>query len=314
MKKLFACLMACLLLVTGAACAAKEPAEPVSVAALMGPTGIGLAYLMEDASDAYHVDLYNAPDQITGKFISGEIDIAAVPVNLASVLYGKTDGDVAVIAVNTLGVLYVIDGAGDIASLDDLAGKTLYATGQGSTPEYVLSYLLDANGLTDSVTVEYVADHTTLATMLADGSATYGMLPEPHVSAALAKNADLRVALDVNALYNTAAGLDLVQGCYIVKQSYLAENEAAVEAFLEDCAASADKVNTDANAAAIVVKHGIIGSEPVARAAIPQCHVVCVTGTEMQAIVSDTLGVLFAANPASTGGALPAADFYYAAD
>ena len=314
MKKLLAYVVVGLLLLGSIACGTKEPTEPVSVAALMGPTGVGLAYMMEEQSDAYTVELYNAPDQITGKFISGEVAIAAVPINLASVLYNKTEGDVAVIAVNTLGVLYILDSTGDIANISDLAGKTLYATGQSSTPEYVLSYLLNAYGLSDSVTVEYVADHTTLATMLADGSALYGMLPEPHVSAALAKNEGLKVALDVNALYRETTGLDLVQGCYIVRQSYWKEHQAAVDGFLKDCAASAERVNTDTEAAAIVVKNGILGSEAVAKVAIPQCNVVCITGTDMKTIVADTLSVLFAANPASVGGAVPNADFYYAAD
>lgn len=313
MKKLIAIAMTLLLLAVGAACTRKAPQEPVRVAALMGPTGVGLAYMMEEMGDAYQVELYNAPDQITGKFVSDEVDIAAVPVNLASVLYSKTEGGVAAIAVNTLGVLYLLDGTGDIATLHDLAGKTLYATGQGSTPEYVLSYLLESAGLADRVTVEYVADHTTLATMLADGTAAYGMLPEPHVSAALAKNAELRVALDVNALYKAAAGRDLVQGCYIVKQSYLNEHREEVERFLQDCAVSTERVNTAPDAAAVVVKHGIIGNETVARTAIPQCHVVCITGADMQDIVSGTLGVLFDANPASTGGRLPDPDFYYGA-
>lgn len=313
MKKLFAVLLVLTLLAAGVACIKPEPAESVSVAALMGPTGVGLAYMMEGMSDTYTVELYNAPDQITGKFLSGEVNVAAVPVNLAAVLYQKTEGDVSAIAVNTLGVLYILDGAGDIASLSDLVGKTLYATGQGSTPEYVLSYLLEANGLTDDVTVEYVADHTTLATMLADGTAVYGMLPEPHVSAALAKNANLSVALDLNELYKEASGVDLVQGVYIVKTSWAAEHASAVDRFLFDCAASVEKVNTEDGAAAVVVKHGIIGSEAVAKTAIPQCNVVCVTGEEMKTVVSGTLDVLFAANPAATGGALPGEDFCYAA-
>ncbi len=309
MKKVIVLLLCAAMLLSLGACA-KKTQEPVSVAALMGPTGMGLAYMMAEQSDTYQVELFNAPDQITGKFISGEADIVAVPVNLASVLYAKTEGDVAVIAVNTLGVLYVLDGKGDLTSIEDLAGKTLYSSGQGSTPEYVLDYLLDAYGLTNQVTVEYVADHTTLAAMLADGSAEYGLLPEPHVSAAMAKSASLRVALDINALYRDKSGNDLVQGCYIVHKSYLAEHADAVSAFLKDCAASVNQVNSSPDAPAVLVEQGIIGNEAVAASAIPNCNVVCVIGSDMRAIVSDTLQVLFDANPASVGGTLPSDDFY----
>ncbi len=319
MKKTIVICLALILTFSMLACAktqqnAEQPAEPVRVAALAGPTGIGLAYLMQDMQDRYTVELFTAPDQVTAKIVNGEVDIAAVPINLASVLYKKTEGKVNVIAINTLGVLYVLENGNSINSVSDLAGKTIWSTGEGSTPEYILNYLLAANGLTDSVKVEYIADNAELIAKLADGSAEVALLPEPHVSIATAQNGNVRVALKVNDLWSEKNDTQLVQGVYIVRSDYLASNKTQVDAFLKDAADSAKKVVSEEDAAAVVVAQGIIGKEPIAKRAIPNCNITLVTGAEMKASVSAMLKVLFDANPKSIGGAMPNDDFYYAAD
>jgi NitT/TauT family transport system substrate-binding protein len=288
--------------------------EPVKVAALAGPTGMGLAYMMQDMQDRYSVEIFTAPDQVTAKIINGEVDIAAVPINLASVLNNKTNGKVNVIAINTLGVLYVLENGTEIGSISDLAGKTIYATGQGSTPEYVLNYLLAANGLTDSVTVEYIADNTELIAKLADGTIKVAMLPEPHVSVAMAQSENVRVALKVNDLWNEKNDTQLVQGVYIVRTDYLDAHKDQVDAFLKDAKESADKVVSEEGAPAVVVAQGIVGKEPIARRAIPNCNITLVTGEAMKASVSAMLQVLFDANPKSIGGAMPNDAFYYTAN
>ncbi len=290
------------------------PEEPVRVAALAGPTGMGLAYMMQDMQDRYSVELFTAPDQVTAKIVNGEVDIAAVPVNLASVLYTKTEGNVNVIAINTLGVLYLLETGNSINSIADLAGKTVYATGQGSTPEYILQYLLDANGLTDQVAVEYIADNSALIAMLADGSAEIALLPEPHVSVACAQNQNVRVALKVNDLWSEKNDTQLVQGVYIVRTDYLKNHKTQVDAFLKDAKESAQKVVTEADAAAVIAAQGIIGKEAIAKRAIPNCNITLLTGAEMKANVLAMLTVLFNANPKSVGGKLPADDFYYEAN
>lgn len=295
---------------TGAPTAEPTP-EPVTlkVAALKGPTGMGLAYVMRDHQDAFNVEIFDAPDAVSAKFISGEIDIAAVPVNLAAVLSNKT-GEAKMVAVNTLGVLYIVENGDSIQSLADLAGKTLYATGQGSTPEYVLSYLLEKNGLTDSVTVEYIGEHATLAAMAASGEAPLAMLPEPNVSTVLAKNETARVALDLTAEWNAVSDAPLVQGCYVVRSAVLEAHPEAVEAFIAACEESVAKVNAEEGAAALIAELGIVPSEAVAKRAIPRCNIVCLTGAEMQAAASGTLEILFNANPKSVGGKLPDASLY----
>ena len=289
---------------------AKAPAEPVNIAALKGPTGMGISYLMQENSGKYNIELQDAPDVVVGKFVSGEIDIAAVPVNLAATLYNKTEGNVVLLNIDTLGVLYLVENGNTIQSLADLAGKTIYATGEGATPQFVLDYLLAQNGLTDKVKVEYVGEHTALAGMLASGEASIGLLPEPFVSSVLVKNANARVALDLNQAWEDASGTKLVMGVYIASRTFYNEHPDLVKAFLKDYAASVEKVNTADDAASVVANLGIVGSEAIAKQAIPRSYIVSITGKEMKTAASAVLNVLFTANPKSVGGKLPGDDLY----
>jgi NitT/TauT family transport system substrate-binding protein len=289
---------------------AKAPAEPVNIAALKGPTGMGISYLMQENSGKYNIELQDAPDVVVGKFVSGEIDIAAVPVNLAATLYNKTEGNVVLLNIDTLGVLYLVENGNTIQSLADLAGKTIYATGEGATPQFVLDYLLAQNGLTDKVKVEYVGEHTALAAMLASGEAAIGLLPEPFVSSVLVKNPNARVALDLNKAWEDASGTKLVMGVYIASRTFYNEHPDQVKAFLKDYAASVDKVNTADDAASVVANLGIVGSEAIAKQAIPRSYIVSITGDEMKSAASAVLNVLFTANPKSVGGKLPGDDLY----
>lgn len=316
MKKTIAVLLTLVLALSMFACgkSAQEPQQPVRVAALAGPTGMGLAYLMQEQQDKYSVEILTAPDQVTAKVISGEVDIAAVPVNLAAVLNAKTEGKVKVAAINTLGVLYLLENGNSVQSIEDLAGKTVYSVGQGSTPEYIMQVLLDEYGLSDSVTVEFIADNAELIAKLGSGDAPLALLPEPHVSVATAQNENVRVALAINDLWAAKNDTQVVQGVYVVRSEFLDAHKDLVDAFLTDAAASANKVVTEADAPAVVVAQGIIGKEPIAKKAIPNCNICLITGAEMKANVSAMLKVLFDANPKSVGGAMPGDDFYYVAN
>lgn len=296
---------------------AAEPtgaqAGPLRIAALKGPTGMGMVALMgEEYAKQYDITLASAPDDVTASLISGSLDIAAVPINLAAVLYNKLEGDVEMLAVNTLGVLYVLENGDTVQSLQDLSGKILGATGQGSTPEYILNYLLEKNGLAD-VQVEYYSEHSELATLLASGDVSLGMLPEPNVTAALAQNAALRVALNLTEEWGKVSGTALVQGCIIARKSAVEGKEAALAQFLTDYAASTAFVNGHHDKASLLIEqYGVMAKAALAKKAIPNCNIVCLTGEEMRAAADGMLQVLFAANPKSVGGAVPGDDFYYA--
>lgn len=289
------------------------PKAEISVIALKGPTGMGMAYLMEGQGEGkYSIDLTNMPDDISGLVASGNVDIAAVPINMASALYNRLNGDVRIIAVNTLGVLYVLENGNTVNSLEDLRGKTLYATGQAATPQYILEYLLEKNGLSGDVTVEYYQDHAELSTLLAAGRVSAGMLPEPNVTATLMSNADIRVALDITALWGETCETELVQGCIIVRKEFLEKHGRDVDRFLKDYSSSVEKVNANpAEASEVIARHGIMANKEAAERAIPNCNIVCYTGDEMRDSARGMLEVLFQMEPKSIGGAMPPSDFYY---
>lgn len=316
MKKIFALLTA-LMLVLSISCTALA-GDTVSVYALKGPTGIGMVQMMEQSADGYDVTLAGSPDEVVAAVASGNADIAAVPTNLAATLYNKTNGGVQLLALNTLGVLSILERGEAITSVADLAGKTIYATGQGSTPEYVLNYILEANGLEESVTVEYKAEHAELATLAAAGQVDLVMLPEPNVTSVMMQNADWRIALDVTALFDEAAeiggeqGATMSMGCVIVRSAFAQENPEAVTEFLTQYLQSVTFVNSDVEAAGeLAEKHGILPKAAIAQRAIPNCHIVFVAGAEMKAQIEPFFEILHAANPASVGGTLPGEDFYY---
>ena len=316
MKRILIALLCCLTLLLAAPAFGEE--APMRVYTLAGPTGIGMAGIMEGNEGAYEFTLCSAANDIVAAIASGSADVAACPTNLAATLYQKTSGAVQLLALNTLGVLHVVTADESIQSVQDLAGRTVYATGQGSVPEYALSYILEQNGLTGSVTVEYVAEHSELATMLAAGRAQIGVLPEPHVTSALMQNDSLRAALDVTALFEDAAradgkeGMVLSMGCVIVRRAYAQEHPEVLAQFMADYAASVEMVNADVSGAAqLVQKHGILPKAAVAERAIPNCHIVFITGEAMRAQIEPLYQLLYDANPASVGGAMPDDAFYY---
>lgn len=316
MKRIVAMITAAVMLFSlaaFAACSKKQDDTEIRIAALKGPTGMGMVKLADKQNyPNYTVSIEASPDALNPRIISGEVDVAAVPVNLASVLYNKLDGDISVLAVSTLGVLYVVEAGSEVNSVADLAGKTVYATGQGATPEYILNYLLDKNGVAGSVEVNYVGEHAALATMLADGSAEIGMLPEPNVTSTLAGNDNLRIALNLTEEWNKVCSTELVQGVIIARKSFVNEHPEAIEQFLREYEKSSAFVNENIDEAAkLIVDAGILGNVEIAKKAIPNCNISFSKGEAMHKAVEGMLAVLFEANPKSIGGKLPDKDFYY---
>lgn len=316
MKRIVAMITAAVMLFSlaaFAACSKKQDDTEIRIAALKGPTGMGMVKLADKQNyPNYTVSIEASPDALNPRIISGEVDVAAVPVNLASVLYNKLDGDISVLAVSTLGVLYVVEAGSEVNSVADLAGKTVYATGQGATPEYILNYLLDKNGVSESVEVNYVGEHAALATMLADGSAEIGMLPEPNVTSTLAGNDNLRIALNLTEEWNKVCSTELVQGVVIARKSFVNEHPEAIEQFLREYEKSSAFVNENIDEAAkLIVDAGILGNVEIAKKAIPNCNICFSKGEAMHKAVEGMLAVLFEANPKSIGGKLPDKDFYY---
>lgn len=309
-------------LLTGCGSGKAEEKVTVKVGALKGATTLGLLPLEDkaangEAGENYEFSMMTAADELLPMMIKGELDIALLPSNVASILYQKTNGGVTVIDINTLGVLYMVSGDSSITGVEDLAGRTIYLTGKGTTPDYVLHYLLSGNGMdADSdCTLEYKSEATEVAALLAENPDAIGLLPQPFVTAACAQNDALSVILDMNAEWEKLQGEDgsrLVTGVTVVRNEFLQEHENAVATFMEEHQASAQSMNSDVeNGAKLAAASEIIAKEPIALKAIPKCNITYIDGADMKQALSGYLEVLYEQNPESIGGALPGDDFYY---
>lgn len=292
----------------------------VRVATLKGPTSIGLAQLIQaaatgEAKQAYECTMYTSPaDEVLPLLIKGDVDIATLPANVAAVAYGKTKGGVQVVDINTLGVLYLVTADQSVQSLADLAGRTLYVTNKGATPDYVTQYLLSKAGILDQVTIEYKDEPTEVVSALAADATAVGVLPEPFVTAATTKNESLRVVADLTEEWGKVAtdGSQLVTGVTVVRTDFAKEHPEAVAQFLADHAASVEAVNADpATYGQVVADLGIVDAAPIATKAIPNCNLVCIKGAEMRTALEGYFKVLYDADPTSVGGSLPDDGFYY---
>lgn len=293
----------------------------VRVGSLKGPTSMGLVSLMDKASkgetaNVYEFTMAGKADELVGKIANGDLDIALVPANVASVLYNKTQGNVTVLDINTLGVLYVVASDDSITSMADLKGRSIYMTGKGTTPEYVMNYLLKGNGLsTSDVDLQFKSEATEVASLLKEDSSAIGVLPQPFATAACIQNPDLKTVLDLTEqwnLLNKDTGSMLVTGVTLVRSDFLRENQAPVAEFLEEHAQSALFATEHVEEAAeLIAAQGIVEKAPIAQKALPYCNIVCLTGQEMKDALSGYLSTLMEQDPKSIGGQLPGDDFYY---
>ena len=305
--------------------ASDRDAVTIRIGSLKGPTSLGLLDLMDRASkeetfDHYEFRMATGADELLPLMVKGDLDIVLVPANVASVLYQKTDGGVVAIDINTLGVLYMVTGTAEVSSVTDLKGKTVCLTGKGTTPEASLRYILEANGLTEGdVTLEFKSEATEVAAVLAENPDAIGLLPQPFVTAACMQNESLKIVLDMNEEWmrvqnelKDGISNGMVTGVTVVRRDFLKENPEAITAFLEEHAASTAAINADPAAGAVLaVEAGIVAKEPIARNAIPQCNITCITGEEMKAALSEYLNVLDEFDTELIGGSLPEDDFYY---
>ncbi len=343
MKKLFACALALLMLLSTVSCQKESKNETldeeskteetkteevltdnttIRLLAMTGPTGMGLAELLHNQKEgsgnlcSYDAQLVSSPDQVVGPIAGGKCDIAAVPINLASTLYKRTDGNIRILCANTLGVLYMVENGETVKEVSDLRGKTVYAPNPGSTPEYVLRYVLKENGIDPDkdLTLEFLTGGDEVAAKLASTPGAIGMLPEPKLSAFLSQNQNYDICLDMTKEWDKVAGEKntLVQGVFVARADFVKDHPALIEAFLKDYNKSQTTVNTDLDKGAeLVVEAGIIPKAPLAKKAIPGANITYLEGSEMKSAVAKCLQVLFEANPASVGGTLPADDIYF---
>lgn len=335
MKRLLSLILALTLIMSMAACSnSSEPEIPdsdssssqqeissepeftgadVKVGMLKGPTGMGAAWLMDQNEQGltlnnYEFTLAGAADEITGQLIQGGLDIAALPTNAISTLYNKTEGKIVALGVNTLGVLYILENGESISSVSDLEGKTILASGQGSTAESVINYLLSENGV--NAEIYWASEHTEAATLAITGEYDIIMLPEPFVTNVMSKNENLRVALNLSEEWDKLTGEVLTMGGIAVRKEFLDENPDAVAEFIKDYGLSIEFTNSDPVGASLLIEKYGIATAAVAESAIPRCNIVWLYGDDYKTVLKSFLTVLYDANPASIGAAMPDEDFY----
>ena len=296
-----------------------ENPEKIRITALSGPTAMGMTKLMSDnesESYGYDFNIVSAVDEVSPLVVKGDTDIFCVPANLASVLYNKTEGKVQVLAINTLGVIYICENGDTVKKISDLKGKTVYASGKGATPEYALNYVLTQNDIDpeNDLTIEWKSEHAEcLAALLADENGV-AMLPQPFVTNPQAQNENINVVLDLTEEWDKLGGeSSMITGVVAVRKEFAEEHPEAVNEFLARYEASVEYVNGNAaEAAKLIEKYGIIKAA-VAEKALPKCNIVCITASDMKKALSGYLKVLFGQNPQSVGGSEPQDDFYYGA-
>lgn len=332
MKKIISLLLAMVLAVSLAACGQKTtaddttendtPAERVTIrlGGLKGPTSMGMVKLLDNAENGggqndYTFTMAASANELTPQLVQGELDVLAVPANVAAILYNQTEGGVVTLAAGTLGVLYIVEKGGEtVTDITSLNGKTIYATGKGATPEYALTYLLAQHGLTlgEDVQVEWKSEPTEIVAQMAQEDSAVAMLPQPFVTVAMGQVEGLRVALDLNATWDALDnGSRLITSVLVARKEFADAHPAALAAFLEDYSTSTDYANSDpAGAAVLVEKYGIVKAA-VAEKALPQCNLVCITGVDMKVAVSGYLQTLYDLKPEAVGGTMPADAFYW---
>ena len=301
-----------------------ETMPVIRIGALKGPTAMGMVQLMEKSEEAdsiaenYQFSIAVAIDEIGPKLIQGELDIAAIPANMSSVLFNNSKGQIQVIAINTLGVLYIVENGESVQSIEDIRGKTIYSSGKGATPELALNYILTSNGISPEkdVTIEWKTEHTECVAALANSENAVALLPQPFVSTAQMQNDQIRIALDMTEEWeklqeDLESPSAMITGVTVVRKSFAEENPDAVSDFLDLYQTSADYANQDTDGAVALIGKYEIVPEAVAKKALPYCSITFIEGNELKTKLSGYLQVLFDQNPQSIGGELPSDDFYF---
>ncbi len=289
----------------------------INIGCMKGPTAIGMIKLLSDSDaeksvNTYHYTIAGTADEISTGLIKGDLDVAAVPCNLASVLYNKTEGEIVTVAVNTLGVLYIVEAGEAVNSVQDLKGKTIYSTGQGTTPEYTLRFLLTSAGINpdSDVDIQYKSEAPEVLAALTQNPDAVAMLPQPYTTVALNSNDTYRIALDVTKEWEKLNDGTVVTGVLVARKDFIEKNKEAFNAFLDEYKASTSYASANIDDTAALLESFDIFKAAIAKKAIPYCNVTYITGDDMKEKVLSYLKVIYDQNPAAVGGKIEEGMFY----
>ena len=314
MKKLISTVLTLALGITMLCGCQKEDDVTIRIGSLSGPTTIGIINMMNETMDthnSYDFTVSTQPDEIAASLNAGDLDIALIPANLASILYNRTEGGIQVIDINTYGVLYCITTDPSITSVSDLSGKTVITTGQGATPEYAMNYLLEQYGVTDC-TLDFKTEGSEVIASLQADPNQIAVLPQPAATAAMVQIEGMDIAFSLDEAWSEVSDSRLVTGVTVVRTEFLEQHPDAVASFIVDHHNSVVLANSEVEQTAqLVVDAGIVGAVPVAQRAIPLCNIDCVASAQMRTDLEGYLQTLYDANPQAVGGAMPGDDFYH---
>lgn len=320
-KRIISMFMVLISIVALTACGPSRAVKntTIDIASMKGPTSIGLAKLYNDSDNKkstcnYNYTICGTADEITAGLLKGDYDIAALPCNVAATLYHKSEGDIVIAGINTLGALYVVEKGYYIGSFADLKNTWVYSTGQGTTPEYTFNYLLTMNDITpvQDITVIYTNEASELVSTIETQHEIITVLPEPYVTLAVNKHPELRVALDFSKEWERVnPGSAMITGVIVARKDFAKNNPEVMEEFLKEYDASVNFANSNTEDCAEILEGLDIMKADIAKKAIPNCNVVLITGNEMETKVTSYLNVLYEANPDSVGGNPPVEEMFY---
>ncbi|MEG0291474.1 MAG: MqnA/MqnD/SBP family protein [Anaerovoracaceae bacterium] len=313
-SKIIVPLLVIVLIVTLFGCnKASDVSSTINIATLKGPTGLGMVQLM-DNTDKYNVTTYESPDEITSKILNGDVDIAAIPSNMAAVLYNKTGGKIVAISPNTLGILYLTENkTNKVSSFKDINKQTIFASGKGSSPEFIMKALFESAGINfDTLNIKWLSNHSDVVAAHMKNPSSLALIPEPFLTVASSKNPNIKVAIDLNNQWKTLTEQDLPMGVLVAQKSFANERKEDLSIFMNDYRDSVDFVNNDQKEAAkLIVKNKIIADVNVAQKSIKRCNIVLFDSQESQATLSTFYDTLSKIDKKSIGGIVPKEDFYY---
>lgn len=321
LKKVFVLILNIFVVFNFSGCIKNESEKiSINIATLKGPTGLGMLKVIDDnekneTANSYNISIFSDPSDITARLINGEIDVATIPTNMASMIYNKTNGNIQIAAVNTIGVLYVLSSNNDINSISDLKGHKIFVSGKSATPEYILKYILNKNDLEigKDVIIEYRSEHEELALLAISGKADIVLLPEPFATQVVNKNSRFKINLNLTDEWNKISLCDssLTMGCIAVRKQFAEQKPLLFNKFLNEYEQSVKFVNTYIEKAAeLSDKHNIMMKD-VALHSISKCNITFILGQEMKSKVNEFLNILFEFEPKSVGGKMPNEEFYY---
>lgn len=288
----------------------------INYGVMTGPTGVGSVNLIEDSKNGeskfeINETIVGTPDEIVSALVSGNLDMAVIPANLASVLFNKTEGKIQALATNNLGVLYIVEIGNEIQSLEDLKGMTVVSTGKGATPETLFKHIMAENGMIEGEdwNFDFKSEAAEVAQNLMSGMSKIALLPEPMVTTVLSQNEDARIAINLEEEWAKTNDTPQITGVLVGRKEFLQTID--VDDFLDEYEDSIEAATENVEKTSeLLGKYSIIKPE-VAIKAIPNMNLHYMDKDDLRESLTNYLTILFDANPQSVGGSVPGEEFFY---